>query len=139
MSVVLDMSVLPIISVVIAGISLYLVYVKGIREQEQRWSGVNDRLTKLETKMELIWNYVDDNMGKILHSPHTPEIDALLEKMPPWSAKPLLSLFEAEKLRCLLIPDWQKETDIEKKRAYGLYLARLDSLILDRKAEARGR
>lgn len=77
--------------------------------------------------MELIWNYVDDNMGKILHSPHTPEIDALIEKMPK------VTLFEAEKLKCLLIPDWEKETDRRKKNIYGFYLARLDSLILDKK------
>lgn len=128
MSLVLDSTAISIASLSISAISLFIVYVKGIREQE-------NRLTKLETKMELIWNYVDDNMGKILHSPHTPEIDALLEKMPPFTKKPMLTVFEAEELKCLLIPHWKEETDITKKRAYGLYLARIESLILDRKVD----
>lgn len=124
MSVVIDAVGISIVSVAISAVSLFFVYIKVVKEQEQR-------LTRLETKMELIWNYVDDNMGKILHSPHTPEIDALIEKMPK------VSLFEAEKLKCLLIPDWEKEKDPQKRKVYGLYLARLDSLIIDKKEKIR--
>lgn len=127
MSVTIEPIGISILAVVISGVSLFFAYVKGVKEQEQRLGSVAERITKLETKMELIWNYVDDNMGKILHSPHTPEIDALIEKMPK------VTLFEAEKLKCLLIPDWEKETDQRKKNIYGFYLARLDSLILDKK------
>lgn len=131
MSVVVDAIGISVLSVAISAVSLFFVYVKGIKEQEQRWANIDTRLTKLETKMELIWNYVDDNMGKILHSPHTPEIDALLERMPK------VSLFEAEKLKCLLIPDYEKEKDPQKRKVYGIYLARLDSLIIDKKEEKR--
>lgn len=130
MSVSIDAVGISLVAVIISAVTFFFAYVKGIREQEQR-------ITKLETKMELIWNYVDDNMGKILHSPHTPEIDVLIEKMPPFSNKPLLSLFEAEKLKCLLIPHWEKEKDPYRKKVYGLYLARLDSLIIDKKDEKR--
>lgn len=129
MSVTIEPIGISIIAVIISGASFLFAYVKGVKEQEQRWSELDKRLSKLETKMELFWNYVDDNMGKIIHSPHTPEVDALLEKMPK------VTLFEAEKLKCLLIPDWEKERDPVKKKVYGWYLARIESLIIDKKDE----
>lgn len=41
---------------------------------------MSDRLKAVETKIEPFWNLIGDKMSKILHSPHTPVLDRLLEK-----------------------------------------------------------
>lgn len=39
------------------------------------------RFTELETKTNLFWHTVETKMTEFVHSPHTPDIDPLLEKM----------------------------------------------------------
>jgi len=132
MSVTIDSTAFSIISIVIASISLFFSYVKGVKESEARFSKIDGRLVKLETQITPIWSYIDDNVGKILHSPHTPDIDAFIEK------KPLnLDFDELNRFKCLLINQKQKEPDKVKKKLYGLYLGRIEGLIEVKKLEQK--
>lgn len=45
-----------------------------------RLNSMSDRVGVLETKIEVFWKNVAYDAAKILHSPHTPELDRLLEK-----------------------------------------------------------
>lgn len=38
------------------------------------------RLTVIETKLELYWGAVEKQMSQMLHSPHRPSLDVLLDK-----------------------------------------------------------
>lgn len=38
------------------------------------------RITVIETKLDLYWNSVEKQMSQILHSPHRPTLDVLLDK-----------------------------------------------------------
>lgn len=38
------------------------------------------RVTSLETKISLYWGAVEKQMSQMLHSPHRPNLDALLDK-----------------------------------------------------------
>lgn len=49
---------------------------KRIKEYEQ----LNARVGLLETKIEIFWKGVSYSSAQVLHSPHTPELDTLIEK-----------------------------------------------------------
>lgn len=38
------------------------------------------RVTSLETKVSLFWALIEKNMSQLLHSPHRPKLDTLLDK-----------------------------------------------------------
>lgn len=57
------------------------------------------RVTALETKIELFWGVVEKQMSNLLHSPHRPTLDKLLEKN---QAGEKLTKDEAEQLADLL-------------------------------------
>lgn len=38
------------------------------------------RITVIETKLDLYWNSVEKQMSQMLHSPHRPTLDVLLDK-----------------------------------------------------------
>ena len=42
---------------------------------------IDGRLRTIEVKTDLFWGLVEKELPRILHSPHTPEFDLLLEKM----------------------------------------------------------
>ncbi len=42
---------------------------------------IQTQLARLETKMEPFWSLIEIQVAKMLHSPHTPEMDILLEKL----------------------------------------------------------
>ena len=69
----------------------------------------------------------------MLHSPHTPEIDALLEKMMNGG----LTGTEAEKLKCLLYPEMETEEKPGKKLAYMLAINRLEQIQIEKEAVHR--
>lgn len=48
-------------------------------ENSNRVSPLSDRIGVLETKIDVFWKNVAYDAAKILHSPHTPELDVLLE------------------------------------------------------------
>lgn len=60
--------------------------------------GNSEKITRLDTKMELFWNSMSDYAAQALHHPETPEIDALLDK---WRDRSI-SIAEMERLRTLL-------------------------------------
>lgn len=39
-----------------------------------------DRMSRIETKVEIFWKVLGDKASLLLHSPHTPGLDELLEK-----------------------------------------------------------
>ena len=85
---------------------------------------LSERVTALETKMEPFWLMIQKMTGQILHSPHTPLRDKLLEKY----ANNNLSLHEA----ILLHTDLKEEFDSNPKKAglpMALAIIRLDQII----------
>lgn len=60
-----------------------------------------ERIAKLETKVELFWGSMKRAAAELLHSPHTPEFDVLLER----SQIGVLSKDEARRLRELLLEE----------------------------------
>lgn len=68
--------------------------------------GIANRITTLETKISLYWNMIEDQTSKMLHSPHRPALDRLLEK----TRKEGLTQVEATQLVDLL----QKLIDTEE-------------------------
>lgn len=42
--------------------------------------GIANRITTLETKISLYWNMIEGQTSKMLHSPHRPALDRLLDK-----------------------------------------------------------
>ena len=86
---------------------------------------IEKRLTLLETKITPFWNWVDRELPKILHSPHTPELDKLLED---YKYKESMSIDDLERLKCL-INDEIKKTAKDKILLYTLFLMNLDLYI----------
>lgn len=68
--------------------------------------GIANRITTLETKISLYWKMIEDQTSKMLHSPHRPILDRLLEK----NQKDGLTKAEATQLVDLL----QKLIDTEE-------------------------
>lgn len=62
-------------------------------------AAIKDRLVKLETKVDLYWGAVERQMSQMLHSPHRPRLDKLLDKN---ARNERLSDEEAEQLIDLL-------------------------------------
>lgn len=70
------MSISEILSIVMAGLAVI-----GFLDQRFRVQVEHERrFTALETKMEVFWKCIEHNAPAMLHSPHTPVIDRLLEK-----------------------------------------------------------
>lgn len=74
---------------------LYQRFVAGV----QRDIRYETRFKELETKVELYWNSVEIKLANQVHSPHTPEIDALLGKITDGS----VTISERVQLRSLLL------------------------------------
>ena len=77
--------VLAAISLLVAVLSLadqrFIVQVKNERREAEIQSGNAQRFIALETKMDIFWKCIERNAPNLLHSPHTPELDRLLERM----------------------------------------------------------
>ncbi len=84
--------------------------------------GINSRLTALETKTGLFWTVVEKNLSEMLHSPHTEEMDTLLEKL---SQDHALSKQEAHQLGNLLELQLRQEPMSPKKLAIVVLLGRV--------------
>lgn len=86
------------------GIIIALVGViwKSLDRQIERLGTKGDKLAtdvaRLQTQTELFWNAMGSKAASILHSPHTPELDILLER---WNDH-TLTLADAGKLISML-------------------------------------
>lgn len=75
----MDLSNLPLLSVASLALAAYSALTarfisKGEADQDRR-------LALIEKQMELWWGVVEKHMTTVLHSPHTPDRDKLLEKI----------------------------------------------------------
>lgn len=86
---------------------------------------VTERLVKLETKMEVFWGAIEENVPKMLHSPHTPLIDGLLDKVRDRT----ITRDEAVTLKELLEKDFNSNPQQEHALGYVLLIARLKEII----------
>ncbi len=94
-------------------------------------SRLMERVTKLETKIELFWGVVQKQMIDIMHSPHTPELDLLLDEL----QDNCLNLEKAHKLKDLL--SQQMTLDNGKKMAVIFLLARVEQIIFKLNGELK--
>jgi hypothetical protein len=83
------------------------------------------RFSKLETKIELFWTTIEKNATEFIHSPHTPDLDKLLEKAHDKSLTPEEVTHLKDDLKCLI-----KENGIPRAKEFAskLLIARLDAL-----------
>lgn len=88
---------------------------------------IQNRLTALEVKMAVFWSAVEKVVPAMLHSPHTPDRDALLEKF----AAKTITHDEAERLlqdlTCCIF-----EFPEDKRLAVCLGIGMLQNWLLDR-------
>lgn len=83
---------------------------------------LSERIKDLEVKIGLFWKIVEQEIPKILHSPHTPEIDVLLEKVMGGN----ITSDEAYELKCKLKGELDTETDKTRVISMILLMARLE-------------
>lgn len=103
-------------------ISFFYMYFKEI-------SDIKSRVVSLETKIMPFWNWVDRELPKILHSPHTPEFDKLLEKYS--DDRENMTIDELKQLVCTL-KDEVSKTEKDKILLYALMLGSVNGYINDR-------
>jgi hypothetical protein len=49
-------------------------------ELQKKEDSISNRITALETKIEIFWRALSEKAASVLHSPHTPKLDMLLER-----------------------------------------------------------
>jgi len=113
--------VLAILSPVI---TLFILLIGGLVSYFTIIGDIKNRLTKLEIQMTPFWSIIEKELPKFIHSPHTPEIDTLLEKM----TERQLTIPEAQELKSRLKAELEVP-DLAKKLAIVLIIARLDIII----------
>lgn len=95
--------------------------------------GVNERVTKVETKVELFWKVVETNVGQLLKSPVHIEKDLLLDKL----AHQELTIKEAETLRSILTDEMQLKGRNDSIIAYALIIGRLEQILYELKGKKK--
>ena len=113
-----------VIAIVSPIMTIFILVIGGLVSYFTIIGDMKNRLTKLETQMQPFWNLIERELPKIIHSPHTPEIDILLEKM----IEGVLTRDEAIDLKFKLKEEMEIP-DVAKKLAIVLIIARLDALI----------
>lgn len=113
-----------VIAIVSPIMTIFILVIGGLVSYFTIIGDMKNRLTKLETQMQPFWNLIERELPKIIHSPHTPEIDFLLEKM----IEGILTRDEAIDLKFKLKEEMEIP-DVAKKLAIVLIIARLDALI----------
>ena len=113
-----------VIAIVSPIMTIFILVIGGLVSYFTIIGDIKNRLTKLETQMQPFWNLIERELPKIIHSPHTPEIDILLEKM----IEGVLTRDEAIDLKFKLKEEMEIP-DVAKKLAIVLIIARLDALI----------
>jgi hypothetical protein len=105
-------------------ITLFILVIGGLVSYFTIIGDIKTRLIRLETQISPFWGIVEKELIKLVHSPHTPEIDKLLDNM----MDNTLTKEEAEELKCKL-RDELNVPDYGKKLAIILLIARLDQFI----------
>lgn len=77
-------------------------------------SKMSSRIESIETKIELFWEVVREKVIGIIHSPHTPETDILLDKLRDKTISPE----EAKELEIMLECALRENKDNGKSMAY---------------------
>lgn len=77
------------------------------------------RLDVLEKQMGLFWKLVEQHMTTVLHSPHTPDLDKLLEKYQSGEA---LTEEEADDLAHRLVTLINDSSEVQGNRAGAVFL-----------------
>ena len=122
----------------VSGLAIgYFKIILGIFERLTKLEGkgktdpaVLERLKALETKTDLFWGIVQANIPKLLHSPHTPVEDALLDKLRDDTINRIELLDLRHLLQCDLDDEINKK-DLSLSIAYILAISLIDSKILD--------
>lgn len=107
----------------------------GYAALQQRWiSRDNARrdseIALLKKQADLFWAMVEQHMTTVLHSPHTPDMDSLLEK---WQAGEILTDAEAVDLKDKLLETINSSTESQGNRAGAVFLL----AALERKAQIK--
>jgi hypothetical protein len=114
------MDYLPLASIVISVLGLLITYFGFVLK-------VSERITKVETKVELFWKVVETNVGQLLKSPTHVEKDMLLDKL----AHRELNIKEAEQLRGILTDEMQLKGRDNGIIAYALIIGRLEQILYE--------
>ena len=126
---ILEVAFLAVSIVIMVGGVLW-GYFKAIADLKSKLAAVEkqilERVVKLETKMELFWTTVEECVPKMLHSPHAPMMDELLEKVE--KRKPL-TLDEAIELKQMLETEFNGDPKQPHAMGYVLLIARLNDII----------
>jgi hypothetical protein len=118
---------LPIVSIVVSILGLVIVYFGFIQKQTERVVAQENRLTRIETKVDLFWKAVETNVGQMLKSPTHIEKDLLLDKL----AHRELDISEAELLRSILTDEMQLRGRDNGVIAYALIIGRLEQILYE--------
>jgi hypothetical protein len=121
------MEYLPIISIIVTVLGFAITYFGFIQRQQDRATAQAERMTKLETKVDLFWRVVETNVGQLLKSPTHATKDTLLDKL----AHRELTIQEAELLRGILTDEMQLKGRTDSVVAYALIIARLEQVIYE--------
>jgi len=113
-----------ILAILSPTITLFILVIGGVVSYYAMYGELKNRITRLETQMQPFWTIIEKEIPKLLHSPHTPEIDVLLDKM----SQGILTIEEAKDLRNRLKYELEIP-DSGKKIAIILLLTRLDQII----------
>jgi hypothetical protein len=105
-------------------ITLFILVIGGMVSYYTMYGELRNRITKLETQMQPFWSIIEKELPKLIHSPHTPEIDVLLDKL----MAGILTIDEAKELKERLKHELEV-LDTAKKLAIVLIIARLDAII----------
>ena len=91
-----------------------------------RLASIESRLVSLETKITSFWNWIDKELPHILHSPHTPDFDKLLDK---WVVnRNVMTIKEIQELGCILREEISK-TAKDKILLYVLMLGSVNEYL----------
>jgi hypothetical protein len=94
---------------------------------------VSERMTKVETKVDLFWKVIETNVGSLLKSPTHVEKDMLLDKL----SHRELNIKEAETLRSILTDEMQLKGRSDAIIAYSLIIGRLEQILYELRSKKK--
>lgn len=114
---------LPILALGLSGYSTIQAHYVSRGEADR-----DKRLGVLEKQMDLFWSIVEKHMTTVLHSPHTPDLDRLLEK---YQSGDTLSEEEVNDLSHRLLTVINDQAEPRGTRAVAVFLLAAMSLRYD--------